>query len=149
MSISLSTTILDVLTQNPSRSRSFSVWNVSSLALPLSDVMRSERSRNATRKHSQPRRTHKLGGCSTCRRRHVKCDQSRPCCSVCRNAGLQCEGFPSQIRWASMSTGPPALKSAQIPPPTPSAQRQVASQSTTASQDASSTEPDQRLHPIG
>ena len=148
MSISLSTTILDVLTQDPSRSRSFSVWNVSSLALPLSDVMRSERSRNATRKHSQPRRTHKLGGCSTCRRRHVKCDQSRPCCSVCRNAGLQCEGFPSQIRWASMSTGPRALKSAQIPPTTPFAQRQ-AYQSTTASQDASSTELNQRLHPIG
>ncbi|KAF2846164.1 hypothetical protein T440DRAFT_433100 [Plenodomus tracheiphilus IPT5] len=59
----------------------------------------------------KPRRTHNLGGCTTCRRRHVKCDQKRPLCTVCQSAGLNCEGFPSQIRWASMSTGPaPASK---------------------------------------
>ncbi|CAN9282689.1 unnamed protein product [Alternaria alternata] len=43
-----------------------------------------------------------------------------------------------------MSTGPPALKSTQIPLPTPSAQRPAASQSTTASQDASATQPNQQ-----
>ncbi|CAN9343755.1 unnamed protein product [Alternaria alternata] len=43
-----------------------------------------------------------------------------------------------------MSTGPPALKSTRIPPPTPSAQRSAATQSTTASQDASSTQSNQQ-----
>ncbi|KAJ6031311.1 transcriptional regulator family: Fungal Specific TF [Penicillium herquei] len=48
---------------------------------------------------SRTRRSHLLGGCSTCRRRHVKCDQKRPACRTCRNAGLKCEGFSDQIRW--------------------------------------------------
>ncbi|KAF2628069.1 hypothetical protein BU25DRAFT_410190 [Macroventuria anomochaeta] len=55
---------------------------------------------------STKKRTHNLGGCSTCRRRHVKCDHARPTCATCRKAGLDCGGYPSQIRWASMSYGP-------------------------------------------
>lgn len=52
------------------------------------------------------KRTHNLGGCATCRRRHVKCDHARPTCATCRKAGLDCGGYPSQIRWASMSYAP-------------------------------------------
>jgi arginine metabolism regulation protein II len=63
------------------------------------------------RKPQKPRRTHNLGDCATCRRRHVKCDQARPHCSVCRNANLECDGFPSPIRWVSSSTGPTPGKS--------------------------------------
>ncbi|KAJ5679323.1 hypothetical protein N7462_007567 [Penicillium macrosclerotiorum] len=48
---------------------------------------------------SKPRRTHSLGGCATCRRRHVKCDQERPSCLTCQTMGFKCEGFSEEIRW--------------------------------------------------
>ncbi|KAJ5112352.1 transcriptional regulator family: Fungal Specific TF [Penicillium argentinense] len=50
-------------------------------------------------KRARTRRSHVLGGCSTCRRRHVKCDQKRPACRTCRALGVTCEGFPDQVLW--------------------------------------------------
>jgi arginine metabolism regulation protein II len=50
-------------------------------------------------KRQRPRRSHVLGGCSTCRRRHVKCDQKRPVCRTCRALGVTCEGFSDQVLW--------------------------------------------------
>lgn len=50
-------------------------------------------------KRSRPRRSHVLGGCSTCRRRHVKCDQKRPDCRTCRALGVPCEGYSDQVPW--------------------------------------------------
>jgi arginine metabolism regulation protein II len=58
------------------------------------------------RRGTAKRRTHNLGGCATCRRRHVKCDQSRPTCGTCRRAGHECGGYSSEVRWMSMSYGP-------------------------------------------
>ncbi|KAJ5608103.1 transcriptional regulator family: Fungal Specific TF [Penicillium hordei] len=52
-----------------------------------------------TSKRSWPRRSHALGGCSTCRRRHVKCDQKRPVCRTCRALGVKCEGYSDQVLW--------------------------------------------------
>ncbi|KAJ5324417.1 hypothetical protein N7476_003017 [Penicillium atrosanguineum] len=48
---------------------------------------------------SKPPRTHSLGGCTTCRRRHVKCDQNKPSCQMCSSVGFRCEGYPGEIRW--------------------------------------------------
>ncbi|KAJ5673781.1 transcriptional regulator family: Fungal Specific TF [Penicillium macrosclerotiorum] len=50
-------------------------------------------------KRARARRSHVLGGCSTCRRRHVKCDQKRPACRTCRALGVPCEGFSDQVLW--------------------------------------------------
>lgn len=50
------------------------------------------------------RRTHNLGGCESCKRRHVACDRARPECLACRAAGLTCEGYTSNIRWMAPST---------------------------------------------
>ncbi|CBF84461.1 hypothetical protein AN9013.2 [Aspergillus nidulans FGSC A4] len=47
----------------------------------------------------RPRRSHTLGACRTCRRRHVKCDQKRPACGTCRTLGVPCEGFANEVRW--------------------------------------------------
>ncbi|KAF4446776.1 arginine metabolism regulation ii [Fusarium albosuccineum] len=55
--------------------------------------------------NSRSRRTHSFGGCKTCRKRHLKCDQSVPKCNRCRLAGLACEGFTPALRWL-ISTGP-------------------------------------------
>ncbi|KAJ0421221.1 fungal-specific transcription factor domain-containing protein [Aspergillus carlsbadensis] len=38
-----------------------------------------------------------FGGCDTCRRRHVKCDETRPWCLLCRNAGVPCSGYATPI----------------------------------------------------
>ncbi|KAL4792200.1 fungal-specific transcription factor domain-containing protein [Aspergillus venezuelensis] len=48
---------------------------------------------------TRPRRSHALGACNTCRRRHVRCDQKRPVCRTCRNLGVACEGFSNEVRW--------------------------------------------------
>ncbi|CAF3502421.1 unnamed protein product [Fusarium graminearum] len=53
---------------------------------------------------SRSRRTHSFGGCKTCRKRHLKCDQSLPKCNRCTQAGLACEGFTPALRWL-ISTG--------------------------------------------
>lgn len=45
------------------------------------------------------RRTHLLGSCKTCRRRHVRCDTKRPACQTCAALGLTCEGFADEIQW--------------------------------------------------
>ncbi|CAG8232401.1 unnamed protein product [Penicillium nalgiovense] len=48
---------------------------------------------------AKPRRTRSLGGCKTCKRRHVKCDQNRPICQTCSGLGLACEGFSHEMLW--------------------------------------------------
>ncbi|RAH47820.1 Zn(II)2Cys6 transcription factor [Aspergillus brunneoviolaceus CBS 621.78] len=50
---------------------------------------------------NRSRRTHALGACKTCRRRHAKCDQRRPSCQMCRASGVTCEGFTDDIRWVA------------------------------------------------
>lgn len=48
------------------------------------------------------RGSYSLGGCETCRRRHVKCDKVRPHCLTCQAVGVECDGFQySGIRWIS------------------------------------------------
>ena len=46
----------------------------------------------------RPRRSHNLGGCGTCRRRHVKCDQVQPHCLACRAVRQPCDGYASTVR---------------------------------------------------
>ena len=50
------------------------------------------------------RRKHAFGGCGTCRRRHVKCDQARPFCLACRAVDVACEGYSSDVRWLQPAT---------------------------------------------
>ncbi|KAF2794423.1 hypothetical protein K505DRAFT_407521 [Melanomma pulvis-pyrius CBS 109.77] len=50
------------------------------------------------------RRKHSFGGCRTCRKRHVKCDQIRPTCLACRAVNTACEGYSSDVRWMPPAT---------------------------------------------
>lgn len=45
------------------------------------------------------RRTHVLGGCQSCRKRHQKCDQVRPKCLTCQAVGIECQGYDTSIQW--------------------------------------------------
>ncbi|KAJ5448383.1 transcriptional regulator family: Fungal Specific TF [Penicillium cf. griseofulvum] len=47
--------------------------------------------------HESITHTRSFTGCSTCRRRHVKCDEGRPECSMCQYFGLPCEGYKNDI----------------------------------------------------
>ena len=51
------------------------------------------------------RRGRVFSGCWTCRYRHLKCDQSRPSCTRCRTAGLECQGYGICLVWTGQAVG--------------------------------------------
>ncbi|EGU86345.1 hypothetical protein FOXB_03142 [Fusarium oxysporum f. sp. conglutinans Fo5176] len=60
-----------------------------------------------TRPDTGPRRVrgpYALGGCHTCRRRHVKCDQVKPVCLTCQACGETCDGFSDDLCWVGASS---------------------------------------------
>ncbi|EMT65554.1 Autophagy-related protein 2 [Fusarium odoratissimum] len=60
-----------------------------------------------TRPETGPRRVrgpYALGGCLTCRRRHVKCDQVKPVCLTCQACGETCDGFSNDLCWVGASS---------------------------------------------
>ncbi|KAI9933150.1 hypothetical protein ASPWEDRAFT_159136 [Aspergillus wentii DTO 134E9] len=78
------------------------------------------------------RRWHHRGftGCSTCRRRHVRCDEASPSCKNCTRLGLECDGTqgrmtfkvygPSQNQQEPASKAPKKRgKKSEQPPATP------------------------------
>ncbi|TIC92646.1 Transcriptional regulatory protein moc3 [Colletotrichum higginsianum] len=40
-------------------------------------------------------------GCLTCKRRHRKCDETRPDCLQCLGQGVECGGYRTILRWGS------------------------------------------------
>lgn len=38
-------------------------------------------------------------GCGACKKKKVKCDETRPKCTRCRNAGIECSGFAQRLRF--------------------------------------------------
>ncbi|WYZ41225.1 hypothetical protein EsH8_V_000120 [Colletotrichum jinshuiense] len=40
-------------------------------------------------------------GCLTCKRRHRKCDETRPDCLQCLGQGVECEGYNTVLRWGA------------------------------------------------
>ena len=43
------------------------------------------------RRQKAPRRK---TGCLTCKKRHLRCDETRPVCSRCKRGGYKCDGYP-------------------------------------------------------
>lgn len=41
------------------------------------------------------------GGCSNCKRRKRKCDETRPDCRACQRRGIQCEGYNTTLKWTN------------------------------------------------
>ncbi|KAH7177260.1 amidohydrolase family-domain-containing protein [Fusarium sp. MPI-SDFR-AT-0072] len=44
-------------------------------------------------------RVYKKTGCSTCKRRHRKCDETKPTCLECQKNNLTCEGYALRLQW--------------------------------------------------
>lgn len=83
------------------------------------------------------RRWHHRGftGCSTCRRRHVRCDEASPVCNNCVRLALECDG--TQGRMTFKVYGPSKQESSsQAAPPNPTKKRRKI-----ASPDSSSESP--------
>lgn len=57
---------------------------------------------------ARPRRAHHKSrdGCRECKRRHIKCDEGRPCCVNCNVSSRHCE-YTSAAREAATNTAPP------------------------------------------
>ncbi|KAJ5104421.1 Protein of unknown function DUF3468 [Penicillium alfredii] len=53
----------------------------------------------STEPRKRVRRWHHRGftGCSTCRRRHVRCDEASPACNNCTRLGLECDGTQGRM----------------------------------------------------
>ncbi|KAH8594651.1 hypothetical protein B0O99DRAFT_171660 [Bisporella sp. PMI_857] len=55
-------------------------------------------------KAPQPTKRHRASkpkvksGCWTCKKRRIKCDESRPCCQRCITFGTQCEGYEPRAK---------------------------------------------------
>ncbi|EWY83117.1 hypothetical protein FOYG_12969 [Fusarium oxysporum NRRL 32931] len=45
-------------------------------------------------------------GCNTCRKRRVKCDETKPVCLRCTKGGFECLGFNRERLWHHTSTAP-------------------------------------------
>lgn len=53
------------------------------------------------------RRPRTFTGCWTCRKRKVRCDQGKPCCSACQRLGLVCTGYGPKLVWADEDSNLP------------------------------------------
>ncbi|KAK3187463.1 hypothetical protein K4F52_003810 [Lecanicillium sp. MT-2017a] len=59
----------------------------------------------------------KLGakGCSTCSKRRIRCDGTRPTCLKCAKKGLECPGYGPRLRWAGGVAVRGRLKGQMVP----------------------------------
>ncbi|PMB71143.1 Transcriptional activator protein UGA3 [Beauveria bassiana] len=54
-------------------------------------------------------------GCSTCTKRRIRCDGSRPTCVKCEKKGLVCPGYGPRLRWADGVAIRGKLKGRRVP----------------------------------
>ncbi|KAK7954176.1 fungal-specific transcription factor domain-containing protein [Apiospora saccharicola] len=47
----------------------------------------------------KPPRSKKFTGCWTCKRRRVKCDETKPSCQRCERLRVNCEGYEIRLTW--------------------------------------------------
>ncbi|RFU23729.1 hypothetical protein B7463_g12608, partial [Scytalidium lignicola] len=77
-------------------------------------------------------------GCTTCKIRHVKCDETKPACMRCVKFGRQCDGYAQQ------KTGETASSSSRtLQPKTEAGEAESASYYTTSTTSTSGSSADQ------
>ncbi|OAP59489.1 hypothetical protein AYL99_06787 [Fonsecaea erecta] len=60
------------------------------------------------KRYAPNKRTHHpkvVTGCVTCKRRHVKCDETKPHCLRCKRGGRQCDGYVARRVWIFEPSG--------------------------------------------
>ncbi|KAL2208462.1 hypothetical protein CC79DRAFT_1366674 [Sarocladium strictum] len=62
--------------------------------------------------------TRSRAGCAVCKSKRLKCDEARPACSRCRRLGIQCPGYPKQLKWVKAENTPSVAETGgQTSPP--------------------------------
>ncbi|KAE9579574.1 hypothetical protein CGMCC3_g4345 [Colletotrichum fructicola] len=79
-------------------------------------------------------------GCLTCKRRHRKCDETRPDCLQCLGQGIQCEGYNVVLRWDTGIASRGRLTGAPTPADAPPAKRRRTTLSSRSSSGESPSE---------
>jgi hypothetical protein len=116
-------------------------------AAPLSDTLETQLPEPPERK--RVRRWHHRGftGCSTCRRRHVRCDEASPACNNCVRLGRECDG--AQGRMTFKVYGPsqtPTESSSESSAPT---RRKKSAESSSESNETSEASPVVKKEDVG
>ena len=52
----------------------------------------------------KPKRTKSRTGCKMCKRKRLKCDESKPACNQCVRRGRLCPVYRREIKWSTMIT---------------------------------------------
>ncbi|KAL8950561.1 MAG: hypothetical protein Q9222_003415 [Ikaeria aurantiellina] len=65
----------------------------------------------------KPKQTKSRDGCSTCKAKRLKCDETKPSCEQCRKRNVTCGGYKKNFKWRAFEETTFTTK--PIPSPTP------------------------------
>ncbi|EFE32052.1 C6 finger domain protein, putative [Trichophyton benhamiae CBS 112371] len=68
---------------------------------------------NASKKRTRKWHQRGFSGCSTCKKRHVKCDETAPACLNCTRRGIECDGAHQNATFKVYMQTPPVPTSSQ------------------------------------
>ncbi|EFE44475.1 C6 finger domain protein, putative [Trichophyton verrucosum HKI 0517] len=68
---------------------------------------------NASKKRTRKWHQRGFSGCSTCKKRHVKCDETAPACLNCTRRGIECDGAHQNATFKVYMQTPPVPASSQ------------------------------------
>ncbi|EZF71398.1 hypothetical protein H105_06363 [Trichophyton soudanense CBS 452.61] len=68
---------------------------------------------NASKKRTRKWHQRGFSGCSTCKKRHVKCDETAPACLNCTRRGIECDGAHQNATFKVYMQTPPIPASSQ------------------------------------
>lgn len=60
-------------------------------------------SNKQTKEKPKPKNTKSRTGCVTCKKRRLKCDESKPLCQNCIKKGIVCGGYVTNFKWRDFS----------------------------------------------
>lgn len=48
---------------------------------------------------TKPKQSKSRNGCTTCKAKRLKCDETKPSCEQCRKRNVQCGGYSKAFKW--------------------------------------------------
>ncbi|GKZ19326.1 hypothetical protein AbraIFM66951_005555 [Aspergillus brasiliensis] len=58
--------------------------------------------RGAPKDRSKPKQSKSRNGCGTCKKKRLKCDETKPTCIQCRKRNATCEGYTKEFKWRNL-----------------------------------------------
>lgn len=60
---------------------------------------RNTQERAGERGVTKPKQSKSRNGCITCKKKRLKCDETKPSCAQCQKRGVECEGYKIAYKW--------------------------------------------------